>query len=293
MKKISIPLFAVIFLSICTTFFSCGREEIEPTPTTPQPVDTSKVALKLQLNKSIVNVFELVNLELVAQGAGSTYLDYDSIVWVIGDIFRQKSSAPQYLITKKLSFSSPNECDAMVFGYKNGEITQSDTVNIRTQQRGDFLSVRWDNIDVPTFYPYGNEKEDYYLDLFYNRRLTKHALLSYSIMTFVDEADMIRRNLESRRLLSEYITSFYGASTFLYTGGDISQSDLVDEYEARFLTPLAGADLANPEFIFVPVEIWEAPTANIALIGTTFAGEDVPYTYFKVIAEPIQSTPAP
>lgn len=287
MKKIIIPVFTVIIITICVAFFSCGREDIEPTPTIPIPVDTTKVGLKLQVNKSSVNLFELVSLELLAQGAGSTFLDYDSIIWIIGDFYRHRSNAPQYMVSKKLSFSRNDDCDIYVFGYKGGIMTQSDTVNIVAQQKGDFLSVSWNNIGLPdSFYPYASEKENYHLDLFYNRRSTQHALLSYKVIAADNVAETRAQYLLSRAVLSGYITSLYGASTHIYPGNDITQTDLLDEYNERFLTHLIGADLQNPDFEFVPVEIWETATSHIALIGTIYTGEDEGYTYFKVIAEP-------
>lgn len=303
MKKLIVFIFILLATSICISFFSCGREDEETDVIGTIPIDSTQAAeLRLTASQLEVSLFEMTEFNLYARGFEATYLDYDSIIWKIDNLpFYNKSAAPQYLISKRQSFIHSGDYETIIWGYKEGQIASGDTVKIKVRPKADFLGIYWSNVGTPgSFYNYIDYDDDYILDLLYNRRDMQYALLSYKILTYVDENDLKERNLKSRQLLTDYIKSLYGNTAFEYNGNDITQSPLETEYYKRFEVPLGQIDLTfTPEagYMYIPLVIWDTPASHIALLGTVGIVDTDPenpdpnpqpltVTYFKVIGAP-------
>lgn len=289
MKKLVVFIFAAMSVSILASFFSC--EGLKP-EILEVPKDTTTVAvpkLELSASRSTAAVFEMIDFTLSANGTGSTYLDYDSIIWKIPNVLYRKTVPPHFLIGLQQSFCDDGDYDIHIHGYKEGKISSGDTVKIKITRAGNFLSINWNNSNTPSrFFDYVGPDRQYALGLFHQRRDTIHALLNHKVLNAVDENDSMQRNLQGRQILFDYIKKHYGNPALKYDGSDIANSPLSPDYASRFLMPLDSIDRkydAQLHHVYIPVAIWDNTTSHIALLGTVDTGGD-PNTYFKVIAEP-------
>ena len=165
--------------------------------------------------------------------------------------------------------------------YKNNIESLSDSIQFEDiNPMGDFLSFKW------------NVKKDEYL--YFTPNMTKKyknfgtylwVIKSYDSNNYpsarfdfvgwcitANSDNSGRDNLNKlydtrekrntiRQFYHNYITKIYGKSTLLYEDS-ISQTPLPQEYEKRF-KKIAPAEL-SAEY---PLEIWDTPTAHIALIS--------------------------
>lgn len=284
----------LIALSSIITLTSCNDDNDGPYRPPSPPTLPEKEAPKFSLtaSKNIINLFEGSRLSLNrAEQNGLNLLDlslsvyYDSVLWIIPDIYKHKSTQSGFRLGHEQVFSLPGKYTVSVLGFKNGQIEHKDSVKIEVAEPKDFLGIDWKTATDTLFVSFENDAHNYYLNLSYSSKEYPHALLKYYGIRVHTDKEWIKSREESRNFLFEYITQLYGKSTFRFDGANISDSPLISEYNLRFRTPLIDIDKKKS----IPIAIWETSTSNIALIGkNNFEIEDHP-NFYEVIAEPKQS----
>lgn len=294
------------FFAIAIVFASCGSDDdITDNGTSIKPEDVKLIADKLyiepfeQLHVKLDNTDEeLETLWDVAwnnSGGGSV------------EIYSSDDLTKTKLIRKGKFYSAtqPGKATVSVTSYDMEKVAHVKSVEYEvTNPRGNFFVVRWHNFEEGKVYGCLNDIEGVkgirfhlmlateYIDTKNRKDPYVHLKYSFHIGTG-KEADEWKKKLTSKNrsegkeirdltknLYRECLIANYGESKLKYEceDGGISQTPLRPEYEKRFKYAIKDNDY--------PVEIWEAPYANIALIA--LGNDDLPIRMnsYYVIAEP-------
>lgn len=183
-------------------------------------------------------------------------------------------------------------------GYKDGIVISKDSIEYQVNKpNGDFFSIRWGQSTKNQYLSYvtgitPNEYRPTYegwteiggvrLDLYYfventnveyatlrfmpwiassNLRTSKSAAIpdvnDFDWHDRTDEGDMARYDMEYT-FHHNYLVELYGAPKLVYSGDDVTQTTLKEEYDTRFSYKL--------ESYCYPVEIWDTPGSSICLV---------------------------
>jgi len=265
--------------------------------------------LKITASKLVIEPFDTIVLRLNLTKK-DIRLKYDSIFW-IGDgqascpIYNSLDSTilinNQYVTIKKcVTDYRIGKHKVYIKTYKNKVASFSNSIVFEViKPKGDFLSFKWDVQKNEYLYFTPNLTQEYknfgtYLWLIKSFDSNNYPSVRFEFFGWcsnVNSDNSGKINLEKlydtkaerntiRQFYHDYITEIYGKSTFLYEDS-ISQSPLRQEYEKRFKYVIGGGK-TFPDY---PLEIWDTPTAHIALISI---GNDdyINTNWYKVIAEP-------
>jgi len=265
--------------------------------------------LKITASKLFIEPFDTIVLTLNLSKE-EIQLKYDSIFW-IGD---GQANNPltttldstiiinnQYVALKKsVTDYRIGKHKVYLKAYKNKIASLADSIEFEVlYPTGDFLSCKWDvKINEYLFFS-NNLTQEYknfgtYLCIYksfdFNKNPSVRFVFSgWSININSDYSgennlaklyDTRAERNTIRQFYHNYITGIYGKSKFLYVDS-ISQSTLRPEYDKRFITRYG----TKEPFLGYPLEIWDTPTAHIALISL---GDDDynNLNWYEVIAEP-------
>ena len=265
--------------------------------------------LKITASKLVIEPFDTIVLR-INLSKEEIKLKYDSIFW-IGD---GRATDPtwnsldstilindQYVAFKKcVTDYRIGKHKVYIKTYKNKIATFSDSIVFEViHPKGDFLSFKWDIKKNEYLYFTANLTQEYknfgtYLWLIKSFDSNNYPSVRFEFFgwcSIVNSDNSGKINLDMlydtkverntiRQFYHDYITEIYGKSTFLYEDS-ISQSPLRQEYEKRFNYKIG----TLKPFADYPLEIWDTPTAHIALISI---GNDdyINANWYKVIAEP-------
>lgn len=279
--KIQHSFLSVLILSIL--LLSCSDDG-----NTDPGTDTDKevVELEMLVTKTQLRLFEPTDIGIADL---RPYSAYDSIVWSIPGVFKDVSMSNSTLLYFTQSFHLPGDYKASVSGYKEGEVISADTVGISVDNSGDFLGLEWSNIANYQPFNYLKRTAKDNIEYLINMSIVDNPVLfvkmDYQFGTdYLSEQEWIAFHKHTKKEYYDYIVSLYGNPVFNYTNDDISQSNLTEEYNSRFTVRLYEIEQNS---VYVPVTIWETPTAYIALVGSIKSGIETEINYFKVIAQPI------
>lgn len=255
---------------------------------------TQEERLVLTADKIELNILEVTDLRPRVPISIFTLFDrFDSIRWGIPNVQEEKYIAKQGILTGNMSvgFCLPGTYDAVIRGYRNGEVAESDTLKIRCYSDGDFLSIKWDNNETPGGYAvggYNNFVQNYHLGLTHIKGENPYAHLKYEVGALFapvprPETDAKKQRAESRLLLYDYITDLYGTPAYEYKGDDFVHALYLGEYKKRFSVALNGLGLG---ITYTPIVIWDTPKSHIVLLGAVDNDKQESYHYYTVIAEP-------
>ncbi|MDD4969083.1 MAG: hypothetical protein PHT07_06600 [Paludibacter sp.] len=265
--------------------------------------------LKIAASKLVIEPFDTIVLKL---NISKEYLQlkYDSIFWV-GDgqanepLFNSLDSTIQinhqyFALKKSVTDYRIGKHKVYIKTYKNKIASFADSIEFEVRYpTGDFLSFNWNENKAEYLYFNPNLTQEYknfgtYLCLIKSFDSDKYPTARFEFWGWSSSVNSDKSgevNLQNlydtkaerntiRQFYHNYITQIYGKSTFLYEDS-ISQSPLRLEYEKRFKYKIG----SEKPFADFPLEIWDTPTAHIALISM---GDD-DYrnsNWYKVIAEP-------
>ncbi|MDD4993694.1 MAG: hypothetical protein PHR83_15840 [Paludibacter sp.] len=255
-----------------------------------EPFDT--IVLKLNLStEDIRSKYDSIFWIGDGQAANPIWNSLDSIVQINNQDFALKKCVTDYRIGKHKVY---------IKTYKNKIATLSDSIEFTvTNPKGDFLSFKW-NLKKDEYLYFAdnltqeNKKFGVYLWLIKSFDSNKYPSVRFEFFGWsinINSDHSGEDNLEKlydtreerntiRQFYHNYITGIYGKSTFLYEDS-ISQSPLRPEYEKRFKYIIR----SEPPFADYPLEIWDTPTAHIALIS--IGSDDYNSSnWYRVIAEP-------
>lgn len=273
----------LIIMALTFILSSCESDETEP-EIPNQPVPQSEIpTFNVAATKQRVNLFEgsIVYLTTANYDGNIARLHayYDSIRWVIPNIYTSLSICSNFTISWGQVFILPGNYQITATGYKDNEIVTQSSLDIEVGEPRDFLGIDWKNAKDTTLLSFFNTVENYALDLSYSSENYPLATLNRSIIKIKTDKEWIENSKAARIQLSDYITQLYGKSKFRFEGEDISQSPLLPEYNTRFKNPMKNK--------YLPIEIWETKTSRFALIGTTmhFLPEGN-LNHYQVVAEP-------
>lgn len=271
-----------------------GIEKLDPAP------------LKFLVNANTIEPFQKLRVTLDMDSAD--ILAYDSLKWIANGISTAFFGVVEDdLKNKHFTDYQLGKHRIHVLAYKDGELIDQDSIEYEVKRpAGDFFSVNWSlGLDAKdqrlTFRTgvtpinflvtggFGGIEID--LSYFSNSEKSEYALLSYMSWYHTNsdfpkkeesQSEYEKRIQEeinyTRTLFHDMITQFYGNSTCIYSGEDVRESTLWDEYNKRFKNPLGKEIYPSYEEVY-PVEIWDTPTASICLFSV--------YTgWYYVIAEP-------
>lgn len=183
-------------------------------------------------------------------------------------------------------------------GYKDGIVISKDSIEYQVNKpSGDFMSIRWGqstknqylsyvtgvtpNQYLPTYEGWtkiGGVRLD--LDYFVENIDVEYAILRFMPWTSssnlrtskdgtipdvndfdwhdrTEKGNLARYDIEYT-FHHNYLVELYGAPKLVYSGDDVTQTTLQDEYDARFSYKL--------ETSYYPVEIWDRPGSSICLV---------------------------
>jgi len=265
--------------------------------------------LKITASQLVIEPFDTIVLKLNLSKE-DIQLKYDSIFW-IGDgqasnpIINSLDSTiiikNQYVALKKcVTDYRIGKHKVYIKTYKNKIASFADSIEFEVRNpTGDFLSFKWDVKKDEYLYFTPNLTQEYqnfgtYLWLIKSYDSTNYPtvrfeFVGWSINSNSDNSgrdnfnklyDTRAKRNTIRQFYHNYITEIYGKSTLLYVDS-ISQSPLRPEYEKRFKYKI-GSEVGFADY---PLEIWDTPTAHIALIS--IGSDDYNNSnWYKVISEP-------
>ena len=199
-----------------------------------------------------------------------------------------------------------------IYGYKNDEIIDQDEIEYEViKPTGDFFNLKWNqfsgssyqhksynyispskltykgtsrvytNVRLGLSHTIENGNEYVTLRFTPHRATFSRALPDLeSIDWFSDSReDYIARAELEYTFLHEYMNNLYGAPEYIYTGDDVTQTDLMDKYHALFTHEY------DPDAY--PVAIWFTPTTYICLLqyNSRWEGMNI-RAICMVVAEP-------
>lgn len=290
-----------IFLTLFLLFTSC----------TDQSTDISSPmvnALKITASKQVIEPFDIIVLRLNLSKE-EIQQKYDSIFWIgDGDASNPIHNELDSIVIINNKYVALKKCvtdyrigkhKVFVKTYKNNIASLSDSIEfVVSKPTGDFLSFNWSEKEVEYLYftPNLTQKRinfGTYLWVIKSFDTNKYPSVRFEFWGWSADANS-NENRDSfhslydtkeerntiRQFYHNYITELYGKSTLLYEDS-ISQSPLRNEYEKRFNTKIV-SEFGSADY---PLEIWDTPTAHIALIS--LGNDDYRNTnWYKVIAEP-------
>ena len=298
--KSNLSYFFCIILPQILLFSSCNDQN--------KDIIASK-NLKITASKLVIEPFDTIVLTLNLSKE-NIRLKYDSIFW-IGDgqanepLFNSLDSTiiinNQYVALKKsVTDYRIGKHKVYIKTYKHKIASLADSIEFEVRYpTGDFLSFKWSEKKAEYLFFNPNLTQEYknfgtYLELiksFDSKNYPTARLEFWGWCSVVNSDKSGQTNLDLlyntqakrntiRQFYHNYITEIYGKSTFLYEDS-ISQSPLRSEYEKRFKYQIRSVE----PFADYPLEIWDTPTAHIALISM---GDDdySDSNWYKVIAEP-------
>lgn len=285
MKAYYYPLYIIAAITFAF-LYSCDNDE----PDTPEPQIEDKLTLlswKQELNileptevwpESKISLFKLFDR-------------FDSVKWGVPNLNENIYTIGQEHFTSgvKIAFLRPGTYNAIIRGYKKGEVIESDTIKIKCYIDGDFLNLKWEDNDKPGNYSVGgyyNVFRNFQLSLTHVKGEKPYAHLEYTVGSFPisdPNADELKQRAESREFLSKYITDLYGNPVYNYKNEDFANSPLLEEYHKRFVIALDGLGLG---ITYMPIAIWDTDKSHITLLGAVDNEKKESYHYYTVIAEP-------
>lgn len=277
----------ILMVTILLLFNSCSNNDNNDPPIV---IDEEKLALAT--DKLELNVLEVTSIRPKGySGIFALFDRFDSIRWGIPGTNEERYIAKQNSLTGNISvgFCLPGIYNAVISGYKDGKIAQSDTLIFKCYIDGDFLSIKWNDNKKPGTYCIGghnNVTENYQLTLIHIKGENPYAQLEYKVGSFPrpdPNADPIKQRTESRKLFDDYITKLYGNPTYSYEGDDFVHTPYLSEYDKRFTVALDGLGLG---ITYAPVTIWDTDKSHIVLLGAVDNKKQESYPYYTVIAEP-------
>ncbi|MFA5046706.1 MAG: hypothetical protein WC542_12345 [Paludibacter sp.] len=265
--------------------------------------------LKITASKLVIEPFDTIvlTLNLSKEDIG---LKYDSIFWIgDGQADNPVWGSLDSLVLINNSYFSIKKCvtdyrigkhKVYIKTYKDNVASFSDSIEFEVcYPTGDFLSFKWNVKKNEYLYFNPSLTQEYknfgtYLWLIKsfdtdNYPSVRFEFVGWSININADYSgrenyDKLYDTREERNTIRQfyhnYITEIYGKSTLLYED-TIYLSPLRQEYEKRFKYKI-GSVAFNSDY---PLEIWDTPTAHIALISI---GKDDANNsnWYKVVAEP-------
>jgi len=255
-----------------------------------EPFDT--IVLKLNLSKEEIRLkYDSIFWIGDGQANNPLFTSLDSIIIINNQYVALKKSVTDYRIGKHKVY---------IKTYKNNIASFSDSIEFEVRTpTGDFLSFKWNVKTSEYLYFNPSLTQEYknfgtYLSLVKSFDSDKYPSVRFEFAGWStninsdnsgrDSLVMLYDTREERNTIRQfyhnYITEIYGKSTLLYEGV-ISLSTLRPEYEKRFKTKIGSVE----PFADYPLELWDTPTAHIALISI---GKDdaTNSNWYKVIAEP-------
>ena len=298
--KSNLSYFFCIILPLILLFSSCNDQN--------KDIIASK-NLKITASKLVIEPFDTIVLTLNLSKE-NIRLKYDSIFW-IGDgqanepLFNSLDSTiiinNQYVALKKsVTDYRIGKHKVYIKTYKNKIASFADSIEFEVRYpTGDFLSFKWSEKKAEYLFFNPNLTQEYknfgtYLWLIKSFDSDKYPSVRFEFVGWSTNTNSDNSGRDSlaklydtrekrntiRQFYHNYITEIYGKSTLLYEG-EISLSPLRPEYEKRFKTIIGSVE----PFEDYPLEIWDTPTAHIALISI---GKDDANNsnWYKVLAEP-------
>lgn len=267
-------------------FYSCDSDE--PDNTKPQIEEK----LTLQSWKQKLNVMEPTNIWPESQISLFELFDrFDSVKWGVPNLNEQIYTAGQEQLTMgvNIAFIHPGIYNAIIRGYRKGEVVESDTIKIECYIDGDFLNLKWKDNDKPGNYSVGayyDVAHNFQLDLTHVKGEKPYAHLRYIVGAFPisdPNTDELKQRAESRQLLYKCIADLYQDPAYNYKYDDFVNTPLLDEYHKRFTVALDGLGLG---ITYTPIAIWDTHKSHIALLGAVDNEKKESYHYYTIIAEP-------
>lgn len=276
-----------LFISICLGLTSCSKDEVDK---------ENPSSIKISISDKRVEPFQPITAK-VDTPKEEILQSYDSLVWIANGVASRYWNSlaevgARYIIGRNITDYVVGKHKLYVIGYKNGNIISKDSSEYDIKKpSGDFLSMKWGGSDKDECLTFrtGTTPVNYNpikgvkgIELNLHRIIQKtqkeYLLLEYVPWIFKNADAWIEEDTRENiyTLFHNYITSIYGKSTYVYTGGDIKKTNLWSEYNKLFqYQPQIQYPLYTESY---PVEIWETPTASICL----FAAAN---NWYYVIAE--------
>lgn len=279
-------LFYIIVVIVLLPVSSCSNDD-DGNPVTVEKEEE----LKLTIDKAELNVMEVTQIRLDSHSSiFKLFNKFDSIKWGVPNIYEEKYIAGQMSYTGNINvgFCLPGIYNAVISGYRDNKIVESDTLEIKCFIDGDFFNIKWKDNDKPGNYGVGGHNNlayNYKLGLTHVKGINPYAHLEYYIRTFGSKpnTDSKKQYAESRQLFYDYITDLYGKPVCDYKGDDFVNTPYLNEYHKRFTVALNGLGLG---ITYTPITIWDTPKSHVVLLGAVDNDKKESYHYYTVIAEP-------
>lgn len=280
-------LFYIMVAIVLFAVNSCSNDEAGNPATTEKEEE-----LKLTVDKAELNVMEVTQIRPeLHESIFKLFNKFDSVKWGVPDIYEEKYIAKQGGLTASINvgFCFPGTYNAVISGYREGNIAESDTLRIKCFIDGDFLNIKWDDNDKAGRYAVGGHNNlayNYQLGLTHVKGENPYAHLEYYVGAFPSSKpnpDVKKQRAESRQLFYDYITDLYGKPVCDYKGDDFVNTPYLNEYYKRFTVALNRLELS---ITYTPIAIWDTPKSHVVLLGAVDNDKKESYHYYTVIAEP-------
>ncbi len=277
MKKYILHPIILLLTFFCLSACSDNNTNNETDPTEPDG-DKKKFSMSLHIAKTNENIYELMSFELHGNRS-HTLLDirdtYDSLVFSIPKLGRRNLlTKNNYSWLWSHCFMLPGEYITTLQGYKDDKIITENSITITIENKSDFLSYNWKNVEVESMTMGYADSFDKQTTWEHYTRVGKNGnyLFVHFFVRNKDREKDYLLNDEKKEYLSNYLNTLYGKPK--YTEENVNE--LKQAYEQMF-----NMELTNPE----PSKIWVTPTTKMVLVKeyNTFREEEV----YNVYAEPI------
>ncbi len=250
----NIPAFILVTIIL---LISCTKNEDEITE------KSNRLKISFKSEKETAEIFELANFYFVSNN-DFDFLElretYDSLVWNVKNIqgtqklYSHTPSSSNFIFNWSTNFFYPGSYTIYLFGYKNNQIVQKDSINFGITNSKDFLGYDWAEITDSDKYNIGYH--DAFSNYNFSTRKTKNDGITSVTLLHMNDKDQGDFDYagETKKILYDYICKIYSQPTYIEND---NKDLLMEKYKTLFKSPQANT---------VPVCIWITKTSNIALI---------------------------